>query len=49
MCDLYGLKLESIYKKEIKDDTTFSPAEIQALCMENIDDSLKSTGYKDIL
>jgi hypothetical protein len=42
MCDIYGLKLEDIYKDEINDDTTFVPAHIQALCTENIDNNLKT-------
>ena len=42
MCDIYGLKLEDIYKDKISDDTTFVPAYIQSLCTENIDKSMKS-------
>lgn len=42
MCDIYGLNLRDIYKGEINDDTTFSPAYIQSLCMENIDDGFKT-------
>lgn len=44
MCDLYNLKLEDIYKEEIKENSEFSPAYIQSLCMENIDNNLKSKG-----
>ena len=42
MCSIYDLKLSDIYKGEIKKDFTISPAELQALCMENIDLSIKS-------
>jgi DNA replication protein DnaC len=44
MCHLYGLELSDVYNKEINDDFIISPAELQALCMENIDKSLKKEG-----
>lgn len=41
MCDIYGLKFRDIYPGEITDDIQVSPSYLQALCMENIDKSLK--------
>ena len=41
MCDIYDLKLEDVYTGEIGDDFTISPAYLQALCLENIDNTLK--------
>lgn len=41
MCSLYGLTLKDVYHKKFDSKTTFSPAEIEALCKENIDKALK--------
>ena len=41
MCSIYGLTLSQIYKEPYDTNTEFNPAHIQALCMENIDKSLK--------
>ena len=41
MCDMYDLKLDDIYHGTIDSTTEFVPAEIQALCMENIDKHMK--------
>lgn len=43
MCDIYGLKLEDIVKDSNKKDFTISPSYLQALCLENIDKSMKNT------
>lgn len=42
MCKIYNLELSDIYTDIIAETTTFSPAQIQALCMENVDKKLKS-------
>lgn len=42
MCDIYDLKLEDIVSDSNKKDFTISPAKLQALCLENIDKSLKT-------
>lgn len=42
MCKLYDLSLKDIYHEKYDKNTTFSPAQIQALCMENVDKKLKS-------
>ena len=44
MCALYDLKLDDIIKGEITEDFTISPAELQALCIANIDKRIKETG-----
>ena len=42
MCALYDLKLSDVYDKPIDKDFTISPSYLQALCLENIDSSLKA-------
>lgn len=42
MCDIYGLKLEDIVKKSNKNDFKISPSKLQAICLKNIDNSLKN-------
>ena len=42
-CKIYDLRLEDVYKGKINDDFSISPAELQALCLENINKSLKNT------
>lgn len=42
MCDIYSLKLEDIVKKSNKPDFKISPSKLQAICLKNIDNSLKS-------
>lgn len=42
MCEIYGLTLKDVYHEKYNKDTTFSPAQIQALCMENIDKIIKN-------
>lgn len=44
MCQLYDLQLEDVIKGEINEDFTISPAELQALCIANIDKRLKEKG-----
>lgn len=41
MCALYDLKLEDIYHEKIDKSFSISPAYLQALCMENVDKTLK--------
>ena len=41
MCDIYGLKLEDIVEKSYKSDFRISPSKLQAICLENVDNSLK--------
>lgn len=41
MCQMYDLHLEDVYDGTIDEDFTISPAYLQALCMENIDNSMK--------
>ena len=41
MCDIYGLKLEDIVEKSHKSDFRISPSKLQAICLENVDNSLK--------
>lgn len=44
MCKLYDLSLSDVLKEPIKDEKAFtiSPAYLQALCLENVDKSLKT-------
>lgn len=44
MCSIYDLSIYDVIKEKI-DKNTFkiSPAQLQALCMENIDKALKGT------
>ena len=42
MCNLYDLTLSDVYKEPVKKDFTISPSYLQALCLENIDSSLKA-------
>lgn len=41
LCSLYDLKLTDVYDKEINKDFSISPAYLQALCIENVEKSLK--------
>lgn len=41
MCALYDLSLSDVYTDNITDDFSISPSYLQALCLENIDKSLK--------
>ena len=41
MCAIYDLKLKDVYHEKIDDDFKISPSYLQALCLENIDKSLK--------
>ena len=41
MCALYDLKLEDVIDGKIKDDFKIQPAKLQALCLQNIDDTMK--------
>lgn len=41
MCDVYGLKLKDVVSEKITKDFTISPAKLQALCLEKIDQGLK--------
>lgn len=41
MCKIYNLKFKDIYKEKIDKDFKISPAYVQALCMENVDKSMK--------
>lgn len=47
MCDIYNLKLEDIVKDSNKKDFTISPSKLQALCLENIDNTLKNIDNKN--
>ena len=42
MCDIYELKLEDIVKDSNKKNFEISPAKLQAICLRNIDNSLKN-------
>lgn len=42
MCDIYHIKLEDIVKDSDKKDFVISPSYLQALCLENIDKSMKA-------
>ena len=42
MCALYDLKLSDVYDKPITKDFKISPSYLQALCLENIDNSFKA-------
>ena len=42
MCDIYDLKLSDIVKNSHEKDFTISPSYLQALCLENVDKSLKN-------
>lgn len=42
MCDIYGLRLEDIVKDSDKKSFTIGPSALQALCLENIDKSMKT-------
>lgn len=42
MCELYKLKLNDLVKDSNKKDFTISPSYLQALCLENIDRSMKT-------
>ena len=42
MCKLYDLTLSDVYDKPIGKDFTISPSYLQALCLENIDSTLKA-------
>lgn len=46
MCAIYNLKLKNVYNKPINKDFKISPSYLQALCLENIDKSLKKIGEK---
>ena len=41
MCDIYGLQLDDIVDGAKKKDFTISPAKLQAICLEKVDESLK--------
>lgn len=44
MCSIYDLSIYDVIKEKIdKNNFTISPAQLQALCMENIDKALKGT------
>lgn len=40
-CQIYGLKLEDVVKKNITDKFKIAPAELEALCISNIDKNMK--------
>lgn len=42
LCNLYDLTLRDVYHDHIDDDFSISPAQLQALCMENIDKNVKN-------
>ena len=42
MCNIYDLRLEDIVEDCNKKNFTISPARLQALCLENIDKSIKN-------
>lgn len=46
MCDIYDLKLEDLVKGSNKKNFQITPAKLQALCLENIDNSLKKKKNK---
>ena len=46
MCQLYDLKLSDLVKNSNEKDFTISPSYLQALCLENIDKSLKNINNK---
>lgn len=41
MCDIYNIKLSQLVKDTDKKDFTISPSKLQALCLRNLDYSLK--------
>ena len=41
MCSLYELKLSDVVTESDTENFTISPSKLQALCLENIDKSLK--------
>lgn len=41
MCDLYGLKLEKLVEGSDKKGFTISPSQLQAICLENVDNEMK--------
>lgn len=41
MCSIYELKLEDVINKPITDDFRIAPAELEALCISNIDKNMK--------
>ena len=43
MCALYDLKLEDLVKGSDKKNFTISPSYLQALCLENVDKSMKKS------
>lgn len=43
MCALYDLKLEDLVKDSNKKNFTISPSYLQALCLENVDKSMKNS------
>ena len=43
MCDLYGINLDDIVKDSRKKGFEISPSYLQALCLENLDKSMKET------
>ena len=46
MCSIYDLKLDDIVDNSNDKDFSISPAELQAICLENVDSSLKNIGSK---
>lgn len=42
MCNLYDLTLSDVYDGKVGKDFSISPSHLQALCLENIDSSLKA-------
>lgn len=46
MCNIYDLKLDDIVDNSNDKDFSISPAELQAICLENVDSSLKNIGSK---
>lgn len=44
LCAIYDLRLKDVYKNPIDDNFKISPSYLQALCLENIDKSLKNKG-----
>ena len=41
MCSLYDLTLSDVIKEPIPKNFTIQPAKLQALCLQNIDDTMK--------
>ena len=44
MCDLYGLQLDDIVTDSRRKNFEISPSYLQALCLENLDKSMKENG-----